>query len=524
MSRDPRIFVPGFARDRRRFLRDASRAALAGALVGCDKDGEAAAQVQAGLWGAPRAGGEGALLPTTALSQGTLEVFLIGGLSMWETFYTVPDYGQAERRMWHTFLEGGNGVEATWRQMCGGGDAPLLLDPWANDALGMGVRLGPFIDPLRQRPDILSRMRMWVLRHPQGAHETAVPYVLCGHPMSSPQMASTAAHVERYLQDRQPAGRATPWSTVIYPDLPDLVQFNGEAASAIGQHRGSSRPLSLRLSLNGIIRDGLDRAQVQSKKDAIDRAIRGYAYGFEQRLWRRDTDARVRAPAMDDWSSSRAMLERSESLIDVIGDASFGGRQGTECSFQSGADNTQMGMGTAVRMLLHELGPKWVTMIDGGLLPATAGAAYDVHIRHVQDTARNIHHTMRELVARINEPGEGDPGKLDLDRHQVLITTEFGRTPYAVNDGSNHWSEGYVVVGFGGPQDAERRGILGALSPTGEADSYITPTDFRAAMMLTHGIWPFSGQSFNVADVSADVLDETEATWWLREHVLGYRS
>lgn len=524
MSREPRIYIPGRALDRRRFLQRAGQAAMASALLGCDRAAEAQAQGQAGLWGAPRAGGEGALLPSGALSQGTLEVFLIGGLSMWETFYVVPEYGVDEQRMWHTFLAGGDGVESTWRQMCGGGDNPLLLDPWATDGLGAGVRLGPFVDPLRQRPDILARMRMWVVRHPQGAHETAVPYVLCGHPQSSPQMASSAAHIERFMQDRQEAGRATPWSAVIYPDLPDLVQFNGEAGSAIGQHRGSARPLSLRLSFEGIIRDGLDRANVQDRKAALDRAVRGYAYGFEQRLQRRDTGGRVRAPAMDDWLSSRAMLERSESLIDVIGAQAFAGRSGTECGWNSPSDNTQMGLETAVHMLTHALGPKWVTMIDGGLLAATAGAAYDVHIRHVQDTSRNIHHTMRELVSRINEPGEGDPNKLDLDRHQVLVTTEFGRTPYAVNDGSNHWSEGYVVLGFGGPLDAERAGIVGAIGPDGEAQSWITPTDFRAAMMLTHGIWPFTGQSFNVADVSADVLDETEATQWLKEHVLGYRS
>lgn len=491
-------------------------------LVGCDKAGDAAAQGASNLWGAPRPGGEAVMLPSDKLPDATLELFLIGGLSMWETFYCVPEFGANDGTMWHTFLEGDAGVEATWRQMCNGGDAPLLYDPWATDTLGAGVRLGPFIDPLRQRPDILNRMRMWVMSHGLGAHELAVPYGLCGHNQASPQMSSTAAHVERFMQDRQDPARVTPWSTVIYPDLPDLVQFNGEAASAIGQHRGSARPLSLRLSQNGIIRDGLDRLNVQARKDALDRAVSGYAYGFENRLRRNDVEGRVRAPAMDDWKSSRAMLQRSEGLIEVIGEQAFTGRQGQECNFSSQADNTQMGLDTALHMLRHPAGPRWVTMIDGGLLPATAGAAYDVHIRHVQDTARNIHHTMGQLVARINEPGEDDPAKLDLDRHMVVITTEFGRTPYAVNDGTNHWSEGYVCVAFGGPMDADRKGIVGAIKENARADTSITPTDLRAALLVAQGIWPFSSQSFNVADVSSGAVDEVEATQWLREHVLGY--
>jgi hypothetical protein len=181
-----------------------------------------------------------------------------------------------------------------------------------------------------------------------------------------------------------------------------------------------------------------------------------------------------------------------------------------------------MGLDTAVHMLTEVAGPmRYVTMIDGGLLPATAGGAYDTHIRHVEDTSRNLVHTITELCLRINSPGEGDPGKLDLDQHMVLLTTEFGRTPQAQGDGLAHWSDGYVVLGFGRPLDAARRGIVGGIGEDGVATEWISPSDFRAALLLAHGIWPFSGQSFNVADASEGAT-EIDAAMWLREHVLGY--
>ena len=57
---------------------------------------------------------------------------------------------------------------------------------------------------------------------------------------------------------------------------------------------------------------------------------------------------------------------------------------------------------------------------------------------------------------------------------------------------------------------------------TGFADDFITPTDFRASLLLAMGIWPFNEESFAVADVSAPSLNEIEAAMFLREHVWGY--
>ena len=64
--------------------------------------------------------------------------------------------------------------------------------------------------------------------------------------------------------------------------------------------------------------------------------------------------------------------------------------------------------------------------------------------------------------------------------------------------------------------------LVGSIGEDGFATDYITPTDFRASLLLAKGIWPFNDESFAVADVSADSLNEIEAAIYLREQVLGY--
>ncbi len=513
---------------RRSFLHRGSLAAAGLGLgaAACKPVVEPSTAAVSGPWGTARPGGESVLLPDQVRPDGVLELFLIGGLCPWDTFYVVPEYGAPtgggnSGTMWWTFQNTFNSVPDFYTR-CGGA-GPLLLDPWATDAAGAGVRLGAFLYPLRDRPDITSRMRMWVIRHDQGAHETAIPLTLCGHPQSSPRMASTPAHVQRFFEERRSAERLNPWTAVLYPGLSDLSALNGEAASAVGLHRGSARPLSLRFGAGGLSSDGLDRATVAQRRDALDAAVQGHVRRYEERFRRIDTGERVRASAIDDFVAARLALGRSDVFLDLAGAGAFQGATGQECLDSSPADYTAMEFDLAVRMLTDPTEPlRWVTLVDGGLLPATAGAAYDTHFAHVHQSSRNVVHTMKRLVASINEPGENDPRKLDLERQTVLVTTEFGRTPYAVGDGLNHWADGYVVMAIGGPFDEERSGIVGSIGESGIAGEWITPADFRAAMLLAQGIWPFNGESFAVGDVSANTLNEIEGATYLREHVLGY--
>ncbi|MEC8024940.1 MAG: DUF1501 domain-containing protein [Myxococcota bacterium] len=149
---------------------------------------------------------------------------------------------------------------------------------------------------------------------------------------------------------------------------------------------------------------------------------------------------------------------------------------------------------------------------------------YDSHDYHVAESARNVTHSIRSVADAINRPGENDPSKLNLDDHLVLFTSEFGRTPYEEKRrvrGLNHWPFGFVVVMIGGPVTEDQRGVYGAIGPGGYADSYITPPEFRASLLLAQGIWPFSPQSFAVGDVR-NVNSEADAVIQLRNRVLGH--
>ncbi|MEE2830390.1 MAG: DUF1501 domain-containing protein [Myxococcota bacterium] len=482
-----------------------------------------------GVWGDPRPGGAEALIPAGARPDGILELFLIGGIAPWDTLYVVPDHGDPAKggpyagTQWWTFQETGDNIPG-WLSLCGGSNRPLLESSWATDPSGRQVYLGPFLYPLRERPDIVRRLRLWVVVHGQSAHETAIPLALCGQLQSSARMASTGAHIERFMQARGDGTRENPYSAVIYPRLGDLSALNTEVASAVGMHSGTARPLSLRLSPNGLSAAGLERVAVASRRDRLDQAVMGYLDRYEAAFFRSGASDRVRAQALDDFRNARRALGRTDSFLSLVGSDAFEGAFGEECVDSSPADYTEMGLRIAVNMLTHPTEPvRYVNCIDGGLLPATGGAAYDTHLRHVSQCGRNLSHTMKSLVSRINEPGEGDPDKLDLDRHTVLLTTEFGRTPYAVGDGTNHWTEGYVVAAFGGLFEEDHSGVVGSIGEDGFAIDYITPTDFRASLLLAMGIWPFNDESFAVADVSADSLSELDAAVYLREQVLGYR-
>ena len=147
---------------------------------------------------------------------------------------------------------------------------------------------------------------------------------------------------------------------------------------------------------------------------------------------------------------------------------------------------------------------------------------------HVYGQGPNLMHLSRRLAAIINEPGEDDPAKLDLDRHFVLLNTEFGRAPMPEitpanpgGRGTNHWPWGYVVVGFGGFVDEDRAGVVGAIGENGRAISSVTPTEHRAAMLLAMGVWPFSSESFAVGDVRG-AGSELEAAMKLRTEILGH--
>lgn len=474
-------------------------------------------------WGsAPDPTAAGLLLPPGVRAEKVLELFLYGGLAPFESFYVVDAYGRPDdptypNTQWYLFQSQHDKIFGR----CGVDDPPLL-EPFALDSLGMQVNLGPLVMPLRKRPDILARLRILVMHHELQPHEAAIPLALSGQRLGSPRMAGLGAAVQRTFMDRDTSGRRIPYSYVLYPDN-EISTDNLRAASAVGFHPGSARPLDLRIASDSNLQEWLSRSNLGSRREAFDALVAHYAaldrarYSLGQQT--------LRSRALDDQRFALQTLQNSDDLQALFPPEVMMSLSSSQCN-EGAEDTTAMGLTLATHLLTHPTTPaRHVTVVDGGLIPASGGGGYDTHSRHLPDQARNMLSMLTNLVARINEPGEQDPAKLNLDDTMVVLNTEFGRTPYAqarTLGGTNHHPYGYVIALIGGPIRAEQAGILGAIGPDGWSDHYLTPVEARAAILAAMGIYPFAQEAFTIGDLRGQSL-EKDGLYWLNEVVLGQK-
>ena len=214
------VTFPGDIVLRRDFLRRLGQGSVATAL-GCRQEEDLLLSPNG--WGIPAPHQAFTQLPAEVIPDGVLELFLVGGLNPWDTFYVVPEHGAPSKggpyagQQWWTFQESTENSVPTLFDQCGGGSRDLT-EPWATDANGKTVHLGPFIYPLRDRPDILSRMRVIVTAHSCEPHDLAAPYVLNGAPPGSARFAATGSHVERFRRSSSPIAKSTPYSYVLYSE------------------------------------------------------------------------------------------------------------------------------------------------------------------------------------------------------------------------------------------------------------------------------------------------------------------
>lgn len=511
---------------RRRFLQLSAASAL-GAFVGCGDD-ELPPILGDVPWGVPRPSEEGGMVPAEAIPEGVLEVFMMGGLNPWDTFYVVPEHGDPKKggpyagQQWWTYQEGPESVPEI-AGACEGGDRPLYT-PFGTDEAGRMVHLGPWLYPLRDRQDIIDRMRLIVVRHELEPHEAATPFVLGGQPRGTPRMASTGSHIQRFWQATDATPRDTPYSYVVSPSSEFAAAFNAEAAFAIGSHPGRVRPLSIRITRDNPLARQLKRERVGGSASKLDDAVDWYRQRWGNRLLAPGAEAPVASRGVLDFTAARSAMRASPELAKILTAQALEPRGGSSCGYSAELDPTSTGLELGVSLLTSPVHrPRFVHVVDSGLIEASDGG-YDTHQFHVRDTSRNAVNMSRQLAERINKPGENDPKKLDLDRHMVLVTTEMGRTPYPQEQstrGLNHWPYGFVVAVIGGPGSLARKGVVGSIGEDARAVEYTTPGELRAAMLLAQGVWPFSPESFAVSDVRG-ASGELMAAEILRSRVLGF--
>jgi hypothetical protein len=508
--------------DRRKFLK-VSGGIAAGALGGILLPGRARA------FGENPSGTEGVTVPEDLRAFNILEIFLFGGLSPYESFYVVEDYGKSDSTQWHLFTTGGNEVQAAVEN-CGYSTTDLL-NPFALDGDGAEVNLGPFVAPLRARPDIISRMRIVTTAHDALPHEAAVPLMLTGRSSSHPMVAGIGAHIQRYFQ--QIEGRSLPYAYVLLPQSQLQLDLT-RVSLARGPHPSTARPLALQVSAGGSFQSLLERPSMNGQQAAYDALLSRRTNRYWNRLlWNGQGDP-LRAPSAEQLADAARTISSSAELKGVLQEGEFFTLPpGLACGETVAEESVGQSLRLATHLLTHPQSPaRYVCVVDGGFkLETNAAGGYDTHNYAAGTQAENLYNILNQLASLVQTPGDKDPTKIDLDRTLVVLTTEFGRTPFEEGiRGRGHWPFGYPTMYLGGPirpvsspVGTSNGGIFGALGPSGHATTAATPTQIRMSMLMALGIWPFANESFNVSDVPG-VGSEHDGARLVREQILGVES
>ncbi|MBC8071276.1 MAG: DUF1501 domain-containing protein [Deltaproteobacteria bacterium] len=513
---------------RRNFLRSA--AVVGAASAGVFSILKYPRGARAAGWGVWPSDKSSSLMPADRQVGRVLELNMNGGLNPWDTFYTVPQWGEAEQTYVHQFAGTEDARDRDDRYAACG----FAGDPWSSleitDANGVDLFLGPWAYPLRDRPDILERMRIVVQRHDVVAHEGANPLAFSGDRLGQPRLAGLGTAVQRYFSENPEAGgglRAAPYSYVLYPGL-GFSTFNSLSASAVGFHPGSARPLGVTVAPNSMLSQLLARTG-PADRAAFDEAITVYRQSYEARFKTGGIGNPTRSAERGNYEYSDYARRNAVDLQSVLSADLFmpipPGALECGAAGQLEFDMPQMQANLAASLLTRETdAARYVLWIDTGINPHENGG-HDTHTNHTIQAAQNVPHTLRALANIIG----GGPGQLSLDDTMIVINTEFGRTPGRQPEGgetgTNHWPWGYVSIFIGGP--VRQRGCYGAVNYApgdpmdGYATEYATPAENRMMVLQSMGIYPFSSQSFAVGDVRGGVADEVEAATRVRDTYLG---
>jgi hypothetical protein len=464
------------------------------------------------------------MLPAQSQAKSILEVFMYGGVSPWETFYCSETFGKNDARWLYTFLD--RTVQAS--QLCGYEytTSQDLLTPFATDSAGKQVFLGPFLQPILKRPDVLNRMRIVINRHALEPHEAAIPLAICGKTLGSPSLASLGAHVQRHFVEAETGTRTAPFSYGFATAGGFIPTDNVLALVATGLHPGAARPLLIKVDNVNRLNSLLDRTAVGSLDDRskYDALMQVYFQQYESQLRFGKQGDPLRATRYRELNQAAKSVSGSSSVQEVLDPALFVKLPGEACGEQNDINVPAMSLRLATHLLTHPTSPaKHCCVVDTGLEEADGGGGYDTHREMTFTQSRNLNNMLTNLLARVNAPGENDPSKIDLDKTMIILNQEFGRAPSAQNGGfgRNHWPYGYMQVYIGGPITEAQKGVYGSIEESGQANIFTTPTENRIAALLAMGIWPFDQAGFSNSDIQ-NQAEDAAAVRDVTKRILGY--
>jgi hypothetical protein len=331
--------------------------------------------------------------------------------------------------------------------------------------------------------------------------------------------------VQRFFLEHPTTTRKSPYSWMFSTNT--VPGDNVLAGLNTGMHPGAARPLRIKVDAAERFVDLLARpaAGTAAQRGSYDRLLSVYVEQYRRRLRHAGEEPALRSPRFAELHQASLAVTDAEAIASVVDPRLLDQRPGTMCGDDNVIDIPGMSFDLAAHLLTHASEPaRYVCVVDTGLISASGGGGYDTHTENSHDTARNFKNMLTHLLRVVNEPGEADPRKIDLDDTLIILNTEFGRTPWSQEGGNgrNHHPWGYVTALIGGPVQAGQKGIVGAIGPDGGAEGGIPPSENRVAALLALGIFPFSPEAFGTSDVDG-AGDEGSAVEIATQRTLGVR-
>jgi hypothetical protein len=478
------------------------------------------------------------MLPENLRAQSVLECHLLGGPTPWESYYCVPERGQADETWAHTnypyLLKAAEGC----------GYTGAVSDPFSffgQNSAGEDIFFGPHFYRLQARPDVLRRMRVVVTRHRANIHDFAIPLVATGREQSQAKAAALATHVSRYFVDREPdALRVAPFASVIGGAAGFTLSGGGDNFAILGPHPAEARPFYLLLSNQTAaarFQRLVDRTTVGSSEQRAqyDALLGLYFEQYAQRLRVGGTGAHLRAKGfagLERAFGKQTHLQELQSLLtpsdfaplstpkacsEVVDSNGLLGFSQSDFEVLPGSAGNlpAMRLKLATRLLTdpdHAL--RYCMITDTGVQEADGGGGYDTHRDGPWRQATNFDNLLHHLLDSINAPGEANPNKLDLDKTMIILTSEMGRAIGRQSTGSqgrSHWPHGFAQIFIGGPIGAQQGGVYGHIDEAGYATQFTTPAENRIAALLALGIYPFSSDAFGSGEVQGQAEEGAAA-------------
>jgi hypothetical protein len=474
-----------------------------------------------------------------------LEIFLLFGGSLWETFWlsgsaTAPDFtvhGMDE------FDKPGYPSDVRFADLKWDPDGTPCLAPDMPasrlDASLFGtasdqekIYWGASTKPLYLRADILSRARLVTQFHDLFPHDAAIPYSVTGLKRGNPRFAGTGAAIQRRAIAIDPT-RRLPASYILHSGSTGS-DFWAEYFAATGVHPGYARPVVIKVQDTDAFYTALGRSGITPDSDRLLSALR---HEYRDRLRFQGAGDPVRSAGFASYWAAAELLDQSQPLqalfanqvLVIDHNIAVCARQDPQARQTPAEPSLKTMLNAAARLLTSTTGAaQYVGIIDTGI-----AATYDTHAKdHLLTTNANFYNLSYHLAHLIKHPTNNPSGLIDLDETMVLISSEFGRTNYVngTTFGRDHWPSGYASLLIGGPIPVSTSGgtILGAI---GRADGITlanyrySPTDIRGATLLAAGVDPFAPGNFRFSDFS-DVIQSgisTEAAIRerLRRNILG---